>query len=114
MCGGTHYAGGGRRLRQDVVEAEQRGDQSFDGGVDVRPGRLATLERREEVLGAHHAVRHLDVETGGDRRGGVAHAEDPVADHESSESPFATEDIGEQRSVLPAPLAVHGVVRGHH
>jgi hypothetical protein len=85
----------------------------LDGAVDVVPRCVATLEGGGQVLGADHAVGHLDVEAGGDRGGGVAQPEDPVADDEAIEVPLTTKDVGEQLTVLTAPLAVDRVVGGH-
>ncbi len=78
------------------------------------PIRVTALEGVGEVLRSHHPVRHLDVEPGVERRRRVAEPEDPVADHEALEAPLVAEDVGEQRAVLPAPLAVDAVVRRHH
>src|SRR5947209_3762598 len=79
--------------RQDVVETEERGDDVFDGGVHARPLDVAALESIWQVLGADHAVGHLDVESCVDRGRGVAQTEDPVADDEALESPLGAKDV---------------------
>jgi hypothetical protein len=107
---------GSRRGRrgQDVVEPQQRGHDPPDGAVDVGPRRLAVREGPREVLGPHHAVGHLDVEPCGQRRRRVTQTEDPIADDEALEPPLVSQDVGEQLTVLAAPLAVDAVVGRHH
>ncbi len=81
-----------------------------DGGV----GNGALGDGLVEAGAPDHAGRHLDVEARGDRRAGVAQAEDPVADDEALEAPLVAEHVGEERGALAAPLAVDRVVRAHH
>ncbi len=83
-------------------------------GVDVVPGRITPLDRLREMHGSNHPVRHLDVEPRANRFGGVAHPEDPVADHEPLEPPLVTQDLGEQAAMVTAIGAVHLVVGAHH
>ena len=97
MLGRPDHVGGRGGRGENVVEAQQCGDDPLDGAVDIVPRRFAPLERAQEVLGPHHPVGHLDVEAGGHRRRGVAQAEDPVADDEALEPPLAPQDAGEQR-----------------
>ena len=69
---------------------------------------------RGEVLHALLAERHLESEAGADRPHGVAQSEDPVGDHEPLEAPLVAQDLRQQRAVLAAPVAVDGVIGGHH
>ena len=104
----------GSREREHAVESQQRRHDACHADVDVVPRHLATFDRVGEVRRAHHPVRHLDVESGLDRLGRVADAEDPVADDEPLETPLVAEDLGEQAAMITAVHAVHLVVGAHH
>ena len=99
----------GLRLLQHVVEAQQGGQHALDAAVDLLPRDVLALQRVTQAIGSHHAIRHLDVEPGGNRASGVADAEDPVADHEALEAPLVAQDVGEELSVVAAELAVHAL-----
>ncbi len=98
---------------QDIGEPHSGGDHPLDGPVDLGPGGLVAVEVVAQVLGPDHPVGHLHVETGVTDRP-ASEAEDPVADHEALESPLVAEHVGEQVTVLAAPLAVDAVVGAHH
>ena len=57
-------------------------------------------------------ARHLEIESGSQRRGRFGHAE-PVGHHQALESPLVAQDVEEQRRLLGQPAAVQPVVRRH-
>jgi hypothetical protein len=81
--------------------------------VDVVPRRPARGQVGAEVLPPLLLERLLDVEPGAQRPAGVAQPPDEVRDGDAAEAPPAAQHPLQELLVLPGPLAVDRVVRGH-
>jgi hypothetical protein len=116
VLGGRHDGGGvaagpvglGRAVGQPHLLAEQPPRGVVDALGRDRPSPHVPPERAEAP-----AERHLEVLPRRDR-GARPDAEHEVAHHEPVEPPLALQDLGDEVVMVPAPLAVHLVVRGHH
>ena len=109
---GGGVAAGSVGLGRAVGEPHLLADQAPDGVVDPL-GRDRALPHVPPERAEAPAERHLEVLAGGDR-GARPHAEHEVAHHEPVEAPLALQHLGDEVVVVPAPLAVDLVVRGHH
>jgi len=66
------------------------------------------------MLHVQHAKGHLDILPRQCRLFRITHAEHEIRHDKAVKAPALLEDLGEQRSVLPAPFAVDAVVGAHH
>ena len=80
----------------------------------MSPRDFAALDGCGQMLLAHHAIWHLNIEACNDRGTSIADTQNPIADDKPFEAPLVAEHIVEQLMALSAPFAVDAVVRRHH